>query len=108
MESVSVIMASRLGYYEGSASNREERFIRAVNSFISNSYQNKELIISSDGCHITNRLFDEYYKDYSNIKLIYGDRPENDFMGIVRQRGIDESTGDVICFFIVFYQKFLQ
>ena len=49
----SVIMASYLGNYPGCANNREAKFIRSVKSFLNQSYDNKELIIVSDGCEIT-------------------------------------------------------
>lgn len=91
-------MASRLSYYEGAASDREYKFIRSVNSFLSNTYENKELIISSDGCDITNRLYNEHYKNNPNIKLVFGDKSDDIFRGVVRQRGINFSDGDIICF----------
>ena len=37
---VSVIMPSFLGEYEGCASDRENKFIRAVHSFLENSLDN--------------------------------------------------------------------
>jgi glycosyltransferase involved in cell wall biosynthesis len=50
MKKASVIMASFLGDYPNAASNRDKKLIRAVNSFINQSYENKELVIVSDGC----------------------------------------------------------
>jgi len=54
---VTVIMASYLQDYSGSAKNREKKFIRAVKSFKNQTYENKELIIVSDGCIKTIELF---------------------------------------------------
>ncbi len=67
---VSVIMASYLLPYPGSASNRDKKFIRAVNSFKKQTYQNKELIIVSDGCPLTIDLYNKFYSKETNIKLI--------------------------------------
>ena len=67
---VSVIMASFLLPYPGSATNRDKKFVRAVNSFKKQTYQNKELIIVSDGCSLTVELYNKFFKNDSNIKLI--------------------------------------
>ena len=91
-------MASKLSYYDGCSSNRDYKFIRSVNSFISNVYENKELIIVSDGCNITNRLYNQYFKDFNNIKLIIEKDSSKFFRGIIRQKGIDFSNGDIITF----------
>jgi len=40
--------------------------MKAVKSFIKQTYDDKELIIISDGCNITNKLYDE---NFSNIAL---------------------------------------
>ena len=39
---VSIIMPVYLAKYSGAASSREMKFIRAVHSFLDNTYQNKE------------------------------------------------------------------
>ena len=67
---VSVIMASYLLPYPGSASNRDKKFVRAVNSFKKQIYQNKELIIVSDGCPLTVDLYNKFFANDENIKII--------------------------------------
>jgi len=59
---ISVIMPSYLGKYEGSRINADQKFIRAVESFQQQTLQNKELIIVSDGCEITNRIYRELFQ----------------------------------------------
>lgn len=63
-------MASYLGDYPNRASNPQKKFTRAVKSFLSQTYQDKELIIVSDGCDITEKLYNSYFINDSNIKFI--------------------------------------
>jgi glycosyltransferase involved in cell wall biosynthesis len=94
---VSVIMASFLHQYPGSTSNPEKKFIRAVNSFISQTYENKELIIVSDGCDITIKLYIEYFSNNSDIKLVT--IPKQPLYGSeTRDAGLRIATGDIICY----------
>ena len=51
---ISVIMPVYLGDYEGCASNREVKFVRAINSFLKNNFD-AELIIVSDDCLIAKK-----------------------------------------------------
>jgi len=92
-----VIMSSYLYPYPGSATNREIKFIRSVKSFINQTYENKELIIVSDGCDITNRLFDENFSKYDNIKLIKLNKQPL-YSGEMRNVAFNESTGDIITY----------
>jgi len=94
---ISVIMASFLGEYPNAAKNRRSKFKRAVNSFINQTYKNTELIIVSDGCEITNKIYDENYSENSNIKLVRLDKQEL-YSGEVRNSGFDLSDGDIITY----------
>lgn len=94
---VTVIMASFLGNYPGSAQYRDKKFIRAVNSFKKQTYQNKELIIVSDGCEITTRLYNENFKDDDNIRLI--ELPKQVlYSGEMRNVALREAEGDLISY----------
>lgn len=90
-------MPSYLEMYEGAADRREEKFIRAVDSFISQDYMDKELVIVSDGCAKTITIYNERYKTHANIKLVKLYKQPL-FSGIVRQKGIEASTGEAICY----------
>lgn len=94
---VSVIMPSYLGYYENCASNREFKFKRAVDSFLKQTYTNIELIIISDGCDITENIYNELYNDKDNIFFHKIDKCEL-FSGSPRNKGIELSNGDYICY----------
>jgi glycosyltransferase involved in cell wall biosynthesis len=94
---ISVVMASFLGNYPGCAKNRVSKFVRAVNSFINQNYSNKELVIISDGCDLTENIYKKYFEKYDNIIF---DKIQKDvlFGGKTRNRGIELSTGDWICY----------
>jgi glycosyltransferase involved in cell wall biosynthesis len=94
---ISVVMASYLGQYNGCASNRVEKFKRAVDSFIYQTYSNCELIIVSDGCDITENIYNDIYFKYDNITF---EKIEKDvlFGGETRNKGIELSSGDWICY----------
>ncbi|KKR29689.1 MAG: hypothetical protein UT61_C0025G0021 [Candidatus Woesebacteria bacterium GW2011_GWA1_39_8] len=91
-------MPSYLSAFPGSATNRKQKFIRAVDSFLRNSYPEKELIIISDGCHDTIDICKKRYKEAMKSKRInLIELPEHyGFQGKTRQAGIDAATGDII------------
>ncbi len=93
----SVIMASFLGKYKGAATNREQKFLRAVKSVIDQDYKNCELIIVSDGCDKTIELYNKHFKGISNIKCI--SIPKQTYLsGIVRQIGIEVARGEFVIY----------
>lgn len=94
---VSVIMASFLGDFPGAAKNRDEKFIRAVNTFKNQTYQNKELIVVSDGCDITTRLYNENYGNDDNIKLLQLPKQEL-YSGEMRNVAFGVADGDLISY----------
>jgi glycosyltransferase involved in cell wall biosynthesis len=93
---VSVIMASYLQFYQGCAKNSDKKFLRAVNSFKKQTYTDCELIIVSDGCQITNALYDQHFVNDENIKLIRANKYPT--YGGLRQEGLKAATGDIICY----------
>ena len=98
---ISVIMPSFLGEYEGCATNREEKFIRAVNSFLSNNYEDKELIIVADKCTKTKELVEEHFtKEISDgiIKLEFVAKKQKLFSGNLRTIGIEKAKGNYIVY----------
>ena len=94
---ISVIMASYLLPYPGSASNRDKKFIRAVNSFKKQTYQNKELVIVSDGCELTIDLYNRFFSNDTNIKLIQIPKQQL-YSGEMRNVALSLVDGDIISY----------
>lgn len=98
---ISVIMASFLGEYEGCASDRENKFVRAVHSFLSNKYENKELIIVGDYCNLTRQLLENNFSSEilsGLIKFYNFNKKQKLFSGDLRTKGIELATGDYIIY----------
>jgi hypothetical protein len=105
---ISVIMQSYLGDYPGSRTNPEMKFIRAVNSFLDQTNKNSELIIVSDNCEITERIYNEEFSNNDRIKFriynkdrkkMYSDNNgEINYVGEPRQIGLDIAIGYIITY----------
>lgn len=98
---VSVIMPSFLGEYEGCASDRENKFVRAVHSFLENSLEEKELIIVGDNCEITEKLIREHFRnEWDNGKIIFHQfrKKQKLFSGALRSKGIELASGEYISY----------
>jgi len=77
--------------------NRDKKLIRAVNSFLKQTHEDKELIIVSDGCDITNRIYDENWKTNPIIKLFPSPKQVM-YSGGIRNIGCKMATGDIITY----------
>ena len=75
--------------------NRCEKLIRAVDSVLSQSYRNIEIIISDDGSEDnTPQIASEYVKKFPNIKYVRNETPRG--ATHARNRALDLSAGDFI------------
>ncbi len=91
----SIIMASYLREYPGSAKNREVKFRRAVDSVIFQSHNDWELVIVADGCQRTI----EIAKEYSDPRIQCHHVPkQKQWSATVRNMGIYHATGDLIVY----------
>jgi len=97
----SVIMPVCLSPYtwkkRKSAINPSPKFIRAVMSFLQQEFKDAELIIISDGCDITKRLYMDLFQDKDNIRFTQIPK-QSVFSGVVRQVGIEMAQGELICY----------
>lgn len=101
MEKVSVIMPVYLGDYDGCASDRKEKFIRAVNSFCMNDYLNKELIIVGDFCDECYSILENNFKVdliQKRIKFFNFHKKQKLFSGKLRTKGISLASGKYIMY----------
>lgn len=94
---ISVIMPSYLGVYPNCATNREDKFRRAIDSFLSQTFSDRELIIVSDGCFLTNQIHFEEYRDKASIRIINKEFDGN-YNGKNRQMGVDAARGEIITY----------
>ena len=101
MEKVSVIMPVYLGEYKGCADNREEKFIRAINSFLSNDYANKELVIIGDACAKTlSILYEKFTDELTSKKIKFYNMPKKQklFSGKLRTTGLKICDGSYVMY----------
>jgi glycosyltransferase involved in cell wall biosynthesis len=92
----SIIMASLLQDYPGSATGKDKKLIRAVQSVLSQTMMNFELIIVADGCALTEFVVNHNFTD-KRIKLIKVERKEL-WSNVPRNAGIDIAKGKYITY----------
>lgn len=101
---ISVVMPSFLGDYKigenKSASDREFKLERAIDSFLMQIHRDSELIIVSDGCEKTYELVNSKYEKFlteEKIKIFKIDKQPL-FSGRVRAEGLLHIRGDLVCY----------
>lgn len=95
---ISVIMQSFLGDYPGSRSNPVYKFHRAIESFLMQNYEDKELIIVSDDCDITLEEYSKEWSQVSSIKAINGKGIPGRWDANLRNKGLDIANGEWITY----------
>lgn len=93
----SIIMPSYLGQYEGAATNREEKLIRAVESVRAQTYPEWELIVCADGCERTHQLMCDLYETDHRIQSILIPKQEK-FSPAIRNTPIQYAAGDYVTY----------
>lgn len=98
MSGISVVMSSYLGEYPGSRTKADIKFIRAVESFRAQTFEYKELIIVSDGCEITNKIYENNWKTEPTIHLIKCEKLSIPWPGKLREVGRAFAKYNWICY----------
>jgi glycosyltransferase involved in cell wall biosynthesis len=93
----SVIMPVTLSDYPGAATERRRKFIRAVDSFRLQLFTSAELIIVSDGCRESFKVYNELYSGCGGIKMVKLNK-RNLFSGNVRNEGLKMASGEYVCY----------
>lgn len=93
----SVIMPSYLGNYEGAADDRERKFYRAVRSVQQQQFKDFELVIISDGCELTQGIYQDYFSDDSRIRLVELHKQPL-WSSVVRNAGLEVADGEWVCY----------
>lgn len=88
-------MPSFLGEYRGAAKYREEKFHRAIQSAINQSFMDFEIIVVSDGCQQTNTLLNGYKYPFITLQSI---QKQPTFSGVPRNIGIQAAQGEYIVY----------
>jgi glycosyltransferase involved in cell wall biosynthesis len=108
-----VIMQSLISEYPNSARNKETKIIRAVNSVLTQTFQDFELIIVADGCQKTVDIILQNFDLSDNLKLLKLERiaTEKQWSANGRNIGIDKATGKYILYLDIddyFNPEYLQ
>ena len=96
----SVIMPSLLADFPGSATGKDKRLIRAIESCLDQTFTDFELIIISDGCALTKYLVTKCFAgeiESGKIKLLYVERKRL-FSNAPRNAGIENAKGEYIIY----------
>lgn len=95
---ISVVMPSFLGQYKNAAKDRDKKIIRAIESVLSQSFEDWELIVIADGCEKTVEIVKPYFYEYlPKIRLIEIPKQKL-WSGKVRNTGISMAHGELITF----------
>src|SRR3990172_5524057 len=97
MNKWSVIMPVYTGQYPGCGTKLDEKFVRAVESFLRQDYPSKELVIVADGVSNAINLWHHYFatKDEVVFLKIPKKVPRT---GIIRNLGMQIASGNRICY----------
>lgn len=92
----SVVMASRLASYPSAGKEREKKLLRAVNSVLSQTFDDWELLIVADGCPKTIELVSEFIDD-ERVNLWEVEHKKL-WSGVPRNTGIGQAKGEWIIY----------
>lgn len=87
-------MPSYLHDFYGGATNREQKFIRAVRSIVEQTYREFELIIIADGCKKTDRILHSNFSISNLFRIKFIEiKKQPKFSGTPRNEGLKAARG---------------
>lgn len=92
-----IVVASYLSLYKDAAMYREQKFIRAIDSCLNQTFTDYEIVIVADGCLITKHIYHELYSGVRKISLVEIPKQVK-FSAAVRNTGIENATGKYITY----------
>lgn len=95
-----VIMQSLISEYPNSARNKEQKILRAVNSVLSQTFQDFELLIIADSCQKTVDIIQQNFDLNEQIKLFKNCHERNTkvWSAECRNIGIEQAKGEYILY----------
>ncbi len=93
----SVIIQSYLGHYEGAATNRDTKILRAINSVLAQTFTDFEIIVVADGCEQTYNIICDQYQDKDQVDCFLIKKMAL-WSGQARNFGITKAKGDYIVY----------
>jgi glycosyltransferase involved in cell wall biosynthesis len=106
-------MQSYLEDYPGARSHPEFKFVRAVQSFLTQQHEDKELVIVSDGCDKTQQIYEMIFSHLPHIKFVRASREGasqmyekehiggatvTKYRGAARNLGVQAATGEIVTY----------
>lgn len=96
----SIVIASKLSLFKNSATDRETKFICAIESCLIQTFTDFEVIILGDSCDITERIYNERYSTNNKIRFFQciakGDTWSR--VSLLRNYGIEKANGKWITY----------
>lgn len=89
-------MPSLLHDYPGSATRKNEKILRAINSVIGQTFEDWELIIGADGCELTEWIIKKHITD-SRVKCIMVQH-KGCWSNSARNAALDQAKGEYILY----------
>lgn len=91
----SVIIPSFLGEYRTAAKDRDRKIVRAINSVLTQSFEDFEVVVIADGCEKTIEIM----KQISDPRIANYSIPKSKlWSGEPRNKGIEEAKGEYIVY----------
>jgi len=94
----SIICPSYLGHYNNAAKDRDNKIVRMIESVMTQTFQDFELLIIADGCKKTMEICEPYFYEYLPKIRLFEIEKQKIWSGAVRNAGISKAKGEWITY----------